>query len=489
MSLHDIAKLGKLLAQFLALFACCFARSAGHALLATYVRGLLSDVQRKNVEAIALDQNVAPRTLQRFLESIVWDEQMLLDRCQQLVATQHASPDAIGCIDETGTSKSGSHTAGVKRQYNGNRGKVENCVNNVALSYSAPGFNCLLDARLYLPEEWAEDPVRRKQNYIPDDIVFQTKPQIALQLIDRAKGNGIQVMAWTADELYGRDGAFLDGLDERNEAFVVEIPPNAHVWLKKPKLLKKPPHDAKGRPKKFPRVRKRDLKSYEVQNLAKYSPAFREQTAQRYRIKDTHHGEEVWEIRWETCWRKTHTDALVSNQCTLIVARNVLTDEMKYFLSNRVPGRDGWSLRKILRVAFGRWPVEDCFREAKEELGLDHFECRGWRCIHRHLYVAILSQLFCARVRQQMSPSEDVISGELLTVEQVRRAANVFLDAIDLPPRYRNQRYQDEVERQAYYSQRSAQASKSHRKTRHKRLANLGIDPDTIKSVPPKARP
>ena len=167
MSVHDIAKLGKLMAQFLAGFDCCFSRHAGRALLAAYVRGLLSDVQRKNAEAIALYQNLAPRTLQRFLESIVWDEQMLRDRCQQLVAAEHAHPDAIGCIDETGTAKSGRHTAGVKRQYNGNRGKVENCVNNVAISYSAPGFNCLLDAQLYLPEEWVADPVRRKENTIP----------------------------------------------------------------------------------------------------------------------------------------------------------------------------------------------------------------------------------------------------------------------------------------------------------------------------------
>jgi SRSO17 transposase len=132
-----------------------------------YVLGLLSDVQRKNVEAIALDQNVAPRTLQRFLESIVWDEQLLRDRCQQMVAAEHAHPDAIGCIDETGTAKSGNETAGVKRQYNGNRGKVENCVNNVALAYSTPGFDCLLDARLYLPKEWAEDPARRKKTTSP----------------------------------------------------------------------------------------------------------------------------------------------------------------------------------------------------------------------------------------------------------------------------------------------------------------------------------
>lgn len=167
MSVKDIAKLGKLLAQFLAGFACCFARPQGRALLAVYVRGLLSDVQRKNAEAIALDQNVAPRTLQRFLESIVWDEQMLRDRCQQMIATEHASPEAVGCVDETGTAKSGNQTAGVKRQYNGNRGKIENCVNNVALSYSSPGFDCLLDAQLYLPKEWTENPVRRKKTTSP----------------------------------------------------------------------------------------------------------------------------------------------------------------------------------------------------------------------------------------------------------------------------------------------------------------------------------
>jgi SRSO17 transposase len=207
---------------------------------------------------------------------------------------------------------------------------------------------------------------RAEKNYIPDEVVFQTKPQIALDLIDRAKANGIEVLAWTADELYGRDGAFLDGLDERSEAFVVEIPPNAHVWLTQPKVLKTPPPNHSDRPKKYPRLRQRDQKPSEVQNLAKYSSAFREQTPQRYRIKDTHRGSEVWEIRWHTCWRKTHTDKLVSKQCTLIVARNVLTDDTKYFLSNRVPGRNGWSLRKLLRVAFGRCSVEECFREAKE---------------------------------------------------------------------------------------------------------------------------
>src|SRR5690606_24496937 len=110
-----------------------------------------------------------------------------------------------------------------------------------------------------------------KKNHVPDDVVFKTKPQIALDLIDRAKGHGIRVMAWTADELYGRDGAFLDGLDERGEAFVVEVPPNAHAWLTKPKVLEKPAPNGLGRPRSRPRLPKRDRQPREVRNLARHS--------------------------------------------------------------------------------------------------------------------------------------------------------------------------------------------------------------------------
>lgn len=314
-------------------------------------------------------------------------------------------------------------------------------------------------------------------------MVFKSKPQIALDLIDRARANGIEVEAWTADELYGRSNPFLDGLDERGEAFVVEVPPDRHVWLSKPKVLRKPPKNRKGRPRKKPRLRARDAKSSKVRNLARHSPRFTKQSAQRYKTREGSRGAEVWEIVWHTCWRKTKTAKMVSNQCTLIIARNVLTDEVKYFLSNRVPGRKEWTLRRILRVAFGRWAVEGCFREAKEELGLDHFECRGWRCIHRHLYTTILSQLFCAQTRQRLSPSEDVLSGELLTMEQVRRATDVVLETMGLSRRDRERKLSQEVDRQNYYASRNAAAAKSHKKTRRQQLADLGIDPDKIKSL------
>jgi SRSO17 transposase len=326
-----------------------------------------------------------------------------------------------------------------------------------------------------------------KKNYIPDDVEFLTKPQIALRLIDEAANEGIAVKAWTFDENYGRDGHFLDGLDERKLVFVGEVPPNFHVWMGKPKVLRKPPRNHTGRPKKYPRLSARDRVGNEVQNLAKYSPCFTQQAPQRYRISDTHKGPEVWDVRWHTCWRKTHDGKLVSSQCTLVVARNVRTGEVKYFLSNRVPGRGGWTLRDILRVAFGRWKVEACFREAKEELGWDHFECRGWGCVHRHLIVTILSQLFCSRVRHRYCQSEIVTDAERLTLEQVRRAADVYVRSIGLPPKSRRQHYQAEVERMDYYQRRNATASHSHHKTRLAEYKALGIDPSKIKSINPKS--
>jgi len=164
MTLKEIAAIGRKLSVFLALFADCFGRRDARELLRVYVKGQLSNVHRKTAEAIALRFKTPPRTLQRFLESIKWDEEKLRDRCQQIVARDHATPEAIGCVDESGTTKSGQETVGVGRQYNGNRGKIDNCVVGVHLSYSAPGFQVLLDSAVYLPKEFANDPARRKKH-------------------------------------------------------------------------------------------------------------------------------------------------------------------------------------------------------------------------------------------------------------------------------------------------------------------------------------
>jgi SRSO17 transposase len=163
MTLGQIRRIGKELEAFLELFRDCFRSSPGFALGCVYVKGLLSDLGRKTVETIALKFAKSPRTLQRLLESIKWDGPGVRDQCQRLIANDHAHAEAIGCIDESGTANSGDQTVGVSRQWLGSCGKVDNGVVGVHLSYSAPGFRCLLDSELYLPREWAEDAKRRKK--------------------------------------------------------------------------------------------------------------------------------------------------------------------------------------------------------------------------------------------------------------------------------------------------------------------------------------
>jgi hypothetical protein len=183
------------------------------------------------------------------------------------------------------------------------------------------------------------------------------------------------------------------------------------------------------------------------------------------------------EVKWLAVRRKA-SDELPSPLQTLIVTRNVRTGERKFFLSNRVVGRDGVTLRWLLRVAFGRWSVEACFRVSKEELGMDHFEVRGWRCIHRHYYVTGLSSLLCSRIRQSLDPDQI----ETLSVEQVRRSLNTWLQHHAHPPSIRDAAFEKELADQTYHQQRNAQATQSHTKTRIQYYHRLGIDIEQIKS-------
>lgn len=302
-------------------------------------------------------------------------------------------------------------------------------------------------------------------------------------MIDRALSNGIRVAAWTFDELYGRDSKFLDGLTQRNQAFVAEIPCETRVWTEKPKVIRRNRKKrGKGRRRKVPRTASRP-KACQVRNLVTHSKKFRAQSWQRYRIKDTQKGPEVWEVKWLRVWRKT-ADKLPSKQQTLIVARNVRTGEMKFFVSNQVVGRNGVTLRWLLRVAFSRWSIEACFRLAKEELGMDHFEVRGWRCIHRHYHVTALSWLLCSRIRQTLDRNR---TGEL-TVEQLRRSLNAYLHSRHLTPELREEVLQKELEDQSYYQKRNAHSIKSHTKTRIEQYLELGIDVHTIKTCVTRPR-
>lgn len=406
MDAKTIKNMGRHLKRFLAEFDDCFSRSDQRAHLQTYINGQLSDLERKSIEPIALAANIPPRTLQYFLATAPWDGPRLRDRLQWLVARQHSHPQAIGIIDESGNPKKGQHTCAVQRQWCGNTGKLDNCVVAVHLAYAFNDFQCLLDSELFLPKEWANDLDRRKAAGVPQEVVYRKKADIALGQISRAIHNGIRFSALTFDEFYGRDSAFLDGLDALGQDYVGEVPSDFTGWLHEVQILQKPTPAQRrkpGRKRHFPRIAQKALPAGEVRHLGVYSRVFQKQTWQRFHVKEGEKGPVVWEVKSAVFYRKHGPDGLPGPAHTLMVARNVLDPgDMKYFVSNRVVGSGKVTLEGLLGVAFSRFPVERCFELGKRDLGMDHFEVRSWQAIHRHFYISQLSQLFCARVHQDL---------------------------------------------------------------------------------------
>jgi SRSO17 transposase len=410
MDITQIKGIGKELNVYLSQFDDCFGRSGSRQNLRVYVNGQLSDLPRKSVEPIALAANMPPRTLQCFLSILPWDHQRLRDKIQWIVADEHAHPSAIGVVDDSGNPKKGMYTAGVQRQWCGNTGKNDNCMVGVHIAYVTDDFQCLLDSDVYLPKDWANDPVRRKKAHIPDDVIYRKKTAIALEQVSRSMQNGIRVFAWTFDEWYGRDGDFLDGLETRGQNYVGEVPSDFSGWLYEPEILITPTareRHKRGPKRHFPRLSRKALAASELRNLLVYSRVFQNQKWEKFHIKDSEKGPIVWEIKHARFYRKQGSDGLPGPAHYLIIARNVLNPkETKYFVSNMIPG-SGITLEKLLWTAFSRFPIERCFEVGKRELGMDHFEVRDWTAIHRHFYISQLSYLFCARMHQKLREKND----------------------------------------------------------------------------------
>ncbi len=186
MNVEQILSLGPELADFLDEFANCFGRSEPRCHMAEYVQGQLSELPRKSVEPIALAAGIAPRTLQEFLRTDVWDHSRMRDRVQQIIVRDHDAPQRIGIIDDSGHPKKGRQTACVNRQYCGRSGKIDNCVISVHLTASSfdTAFRTMADSTPYLPKSWHEDRQRCEKAGIPDDVVYRPKYDIALEQLD-----------------------------------------------------------------------------------------------------------------------------------------------------------------------------------------------------------------------------------------------------------------------------------------------------------------
>lgn len=418
-----------------------------------YVSGLIGPAERKNMERMAFKANVPVRTLQDFLACYVWDEDAVRRRVRRLVAERCADDNAIAIIDETGVPKKGSKTAGVQRQYCGARGKIENSVMFVGLAYAAGDFHTLIDLELYLPKAWAEDKARRRAAGIPADVEYRSKQDMSIEELRQAISGGIRFRWATADEFYGRSSRWRREVAELGIRYVVEVPKTSQGWI--PERIAS--LDAKASAEEYA---PREVRSMWRRGGPSWAP---------YRVKDTEKGPEVWELR-ATRFVPSVNDGR-EEECWLLVARNVLTDEVKYFLSNAPAD---CPLSTLGYVAFSRWRVERCFQDLKGEVGLDHFEVHKYRPLVRHLRLALAGMLFLAIERKRLREA----GPWLWSSKAVRQLVEAVLTAsgeVDYL-----HRWAEVIREREYYEKNRLKATISHGKKRLRQFEKLGINVEAL---------
>ena len=473
MDAKDIRSLEPLLDRFVGKFTDCFPGCEVESLGLAYMRGLLSDLERKNVERIALRSHVAPRTLQEFLASYDWDDNKMRQKLHEIVASDHACVHSVGIIDETSAVKKGDKTPGVQRQYCGAVGKQENCVVTVHLSYEAMGFRCLLDGDLFLPESWSEDRERCRASKIPDSVVYRPKSDIALELYYRSVAHGIKFEWLTFDEWYGAKPQFLSALVRNDQKYVGEIHGGHRIWGKAPKVTNRQYKTrGKRKSKKTPRILAGSAKASTVKDFVERSPELRQQSWTRWHVKDTAKGPKVVECKTAVVYPQ-NDQRLPCKAHIVLVVKDVLSHELKYFLCYAPPNT---STGVLLKVAFSRWSVERCFEDDKNYVGFDHFEGRSYPGFMRHILLSAVALLFLSQCRQELLPKLPE-----LTISQVRQATSALIESWWLPKISPTSLIDDASFRIDYYQNRNAQARKSHTKTRVAKLEKEGVDMQSTK--------
>lgn len=381
--MRDLQRWAGQLDQVHARIAPRFARSEARNRSRRYLEGLLSPVECKNGWQLAEQVGeLRPYGIQRLLSQASWDCDAVRDDLREYVVEHLGDPDAVLVIDETGFLKKGDKSVGVKRQYCGTAGRIENCQIGVFLAYASVHGQAFLDRALYLPEEWTEADERRAEAGVPEDVEFATKPELARQMLERAFGADVPAAWVTADEIYGRDWKFRHGLEEHRQPYVLAVPANQALWRLESGL--------------GPVQRRVDQLAAELD----------EEAWIRLSTGDGAKGPRVYE------WAGLRLPLPLAPEGWgrwLLVRRSVQDpDDRAYYLAAgpaQTPPED------LVRVAGQRWIIEECFEEAKGEVGLDEYEVRRWDGWHRHITLALLAHAFLAVIRSKAQIATELKKG------------------------------------------------------------------------------
>jgi SRSO17 transposase len=372
-----------------------------HAGLKDYCTGLMLPLARKSVEPMAagvdpLHASARHQALHHFVAKADWsDEEMLRRVSQWVVPRMDLSRGGCWIIDDTGFPKKGKHSVGVARQYCGVLGKQDNCQVAVSVSLASEQASVPVAWQLYLPREWAEDTVQRSKAGIPAEIKFATKTEIALQQIESLLAAGAPRYCVLADAGYGVDNAFRQRLSDLDLHYVVGITSALVVWPPGVEPLSPKPYSGMGRPPVVPR-RTRNRQPTSVKNLAHALPpeAF-QMISWREGSNDTLSGRFA-AVRVRHAGGNSGKARLRPEQWLLIEWPVGDADPLKYFLST-LPA--DVSLEELVTQAHMRWRIERDYQDLKQELGLGHYEGRGWRGFHHHAALSIAAYGFLVSER------------------------------------------------------------------------------------------
>lgn len=361
-----------------------FARSEARKRAMDYLRGLMSQVERKNSWQLAEALGGAtPYGVQHLLGRALWDVDVVRDELRQYVVDHLADEGAILVVDETGFLKKGRHSAGVARQYSGTAGRVENCQVGVFLAYVSRHGHTLIDRELYLPREWTDDPERCAQAGVPADHAFATKPELARQMLARAFEAGLQPAWVTGDSIYGDARGLRLWLEEQEQAHVLAISGKESVWV--------------------------NLKQYRISQLLADLPA---DGWTRLSAGDGAKGPRWYD--WllipvnrppQQGWRRW-----------VLVRRKL--EEPTEVTAFAVFAREETELETVVRIAGSRWTIEVTFEEAKGEVGLDEYEVRSWTGWYRHITLALWAHALLTVLRPSAVEEEILKKGASLPLKR-----------------------------------------------------------------------